>query len=351
MDWLVLIPGHGSALRHKCAHANMRTSNGTKDNKMELVDKMLAGAQQPLSRLISLVERESSNVPEIMKGVYPHLGRAYSIGVTGPPGAGKSTLVDKLTAVVRRKDLSAGIIAVDPTSPFSGGAVLGDRIRMQQHYLDPEVFIRSMASRGSRGGLPSATRNVIKLLDAFGKDVVLVETVGVGQTELDIMETVDTTIVALVPEAGDTIQTMKAGLMEIADIFVVNKADRPGSNKLVVELQSTLMLSPVKKEWQPPIIPTEAVNDVGIEELYQEVLKHQEYLKTSGELDRQRQQQRKEEFVRAVEQRLRKRLARLMKDNDRLMTLWGEVESGRTDPYTALDIMEAEAVSQGWLGE
>jgi LAO/AO transport system kinase len=317
---------------------------------MELVEKMLGGAQQPLSRLISLVERESPEVPEIMKAVYPHLGHAYSVGVTGPPGAGKSTLVDKLTAEIRAKGLSVGVVAVDPTSPFSGGAVLGDRIRMQQHYLDQEVFIRSMASRGSRGGLPMTARNVIKLLDAFGKDVVLVETVGVGQTELDIMETVDTTIVILVPEAGDTIQTMKAGLMEIADIFVVNKADRPGADKMVVELQTMLMLSPGNKPWQPPILATQASNTIGITELHEEVVKHQEYLKSSGELSRQRQQQRKDEFIHAVEQRLRNRLSRLMRESDRLMALWGEVESGDVDPYSAVEIMENEAISRGWLG-
>lgn len=320
------------------------------NNCTELVEKMLSGGQRQLSRLISLVEQESPEVPEIMKGIYPRLGKACSIGVTGPPGAGKSTLADKLTAVIREQGLSVGVIAVDPTSPFSGGAVLGDRIRMQQHYLDPEVFIRSMASRGSRGGLPSTTRNVMKLLDAFGKDVILVETVGVGQTELDIMETVDTTIVVLVPEAGDTIQTMKAGLMEIADVFAVNKADRPGANRLVMELESMLMLSPRgNDEWEPPILATQALHDVGIEELYAAVVKHQRHLQSSGELALRRQKQRKEEFLQAVDQRLKKRLTRLMKESDRLMALWEEVETGSVDPYSAVDIMDNEAISRGWL--
>ncbi|MDY6912543.1 MAG: methylmalonyl Co-A mutase-associated GTPase MeaB, partial [Chloroflexota bacterium] len=205
---------------------------------MELVERMLEGEQQPLSRLITLVEQESRDVPDILKTIHPHLGNAHSVGITGPPGAGKSTLVDKLTAIAREKTLSVGIIAADPTSHFSGGALLGDRIRLQQHYLDQEIFIRSMATRNSRGGLPAATRNVMKLLDAFGKDILFIETVGVGQTELDIAAASDTTIVILVPEAGDTIQTMKAGLMEIADIFVVNKADRPGADRLIAELES-----------------------------------------------------------------------------------------------------------------
>ena len=238
-----------------------------------------------------------------------------------------------------------GIIAVDPTSPFSGGAVLGDRIRMQQHYLDPGVFIRSMATRGSRGGLPTATRNVMKLLDAYGKDVILVETVGVGQTELDIMETVDTTVVSLVPEAGDNIQTMKAGLMEIADIFVVNKADRPGADKLMNELQSMLTLAPERSAWSPPVLATEAINNVGIEELYEAILQHQEFLKSSGELQIRRVQHRKDEFLHAVGQRARRRSLAQIEKNERLMPLLKQVEHGEIDPYSAAEIIEREDIT------
>lgn len=318
---------------------------------MELVEGMLKGNRKALSRLISIMEEESARVPEIMKAIHPHTGKAFSIGITGPPGAGKSTVVDRLTAAVRCRGLSVGVLAVDPTSPFSGGAVLGDRIRMQQHYLDPDVFIRSVASRGSRGGLPHTARNIIKVLDASGKDIILVETVGVGQTELDIIEAVDTVVVTLVPEGGDTVQTMKAGLMEIADLFVVNKADRPGSDKVMVEVESMLHLSPSQDEWSPPVLAVEALNDVGIDELYRAIITHQEFLKSSGKLTQRRKEQRREEFLRAVEQRLRKRLSRLMKGSDRLMSLWDEVEAGRIDSYSALEIMEQEAVSRGWLPE
>ncbi len=316
---------------------------------MELVEKMLQGELQPLSRLISLVERDAPEVPEIMKHIHPYLGRACLVGVTGPPGGGKSTLVDRLTRVARGRGLSVGIVAVDPTSPFSGGAVLGDRIRMQQHYLDPGVFIRSMATRGSRGGLPHTARGVIKLLDAFGKDLILVETVGVGQTELDIMEVTDTVIVVLVPEAGDAVQAMKAGLMEIASVFVVNKADRQGVDRLILELESMLKLGSHNSQWKPPIVATQAINDVGIEELYQAMERHREYLKDSGELMRRKQQQRREELLQRVEQRLRSRLCQLLRGDRGLASLIEKVEQGEMDPYTAAEMMEKEALSRGWL--
>ncbi len=316
---------------------------------MELVKDMLAGDVLALARLITKVERDGGEVPEMMKLVYPHLGKAYCIGLTGPPGAGKSTVVDRLTALMRQRGFTVGIIAADPTSPFTGGAVLGDRIRMQQHYLDDGVFIRSMATRGSQGGLPRSTSGVIKLLTAFGKDFVLVETVGVGQTELDIMENVDTTVVILTPEAGDTIQTMKAGLFEIADIFAVNKADRPGADNLVTELTMMIHLYARQGSWQVPVMATEAINDVGIQELYEHIEKHRQTLEESGRLSQRRQEQRRREFMEMVERRVAGEMLRLIERDEDMSRYMAMVEAGQVDPYSAADeILRPRTLLASW---
>jgi LAO/AO transport system kinase len=316
---------------------------------MRLVERILKGENASLSRVISLVENESNEVPEIMKLIAPHLGKAHCIGVTGPPGVGKSTLVDKLTVLMRKQGLKIGIIAVDPSSPFTGGAVLGDRIRMQQHYLDDEVFIRSMATRGSMGGLPQATSSVIKLLDAAGKDVILIETVGVGQSEVDIMEKTDTVLVILCPESGDAIQTMKAGLFEIADIFVVNKSDHPGADNFVRDIQAMLQLRD-KSWWNIPVVATEAVNDIGIEELYKQIQLHHQALCEDGRLSQRRQLQRKQDFIKTLERKLTRKLLMLIEQDGQLSIYIERVEKGEIDPYSAADeILKSGRLLTDWL--
>jgi len=316
---------------------------------MDMVGDMLAGNVLSLARLITKVERDGADVPQVMKQVYPHLGKAYCIGITGPPGAGKSTVVDRLTAVMRQRGFTVGIIAADPTSPFTGGAVLGDRIRMQQHYLDEGVFIRSMATRGSHGGLPRATGGVIKLMSAFGKDFILVESVGVGQTELDIMQNVDTVVVVLVPDSGDAIQTMKAGLFEIADIFALNKADRPGADKLVAELRTMVNLRSEESWWQVPVVATEAINDVGIGELYGQIEKHRQTLEETGRLLQQRQEQRRREFLGIVERRVSEELLKMVERDEELGRHMAMVEAGDVDPYSAADaILQPGTLLASW---
>jgi LAO/AO transport system kinase len=305
-----------------------------------LVDKMLAGDRLALARLITHLENRTAAVPAIMKAVHGKGGDVYVVGVTGPPGAGKSTVVDRLTGHLRREERTVGIVAVDPSSPFTGGAVLGDRIRMQAHTLDSGVFIRSMATRGSVGGLARATRDVLKLLAAAGFEWLLIETVGVGQTELDVMRLADTTVVVLVPESGDAIQTMKAGLMEAADVFVVNKADRAGAPALMAELKFAAHLhyasptSPKDVDWEIPVLAAQAHADVGIAELLAEIRRHQTTLTVAGALAARRERRRREE-LRAV---LVEELSASVQDRLERGELAGpfdDVAAGTTDVYSA----------------
>lgn len=307
-----------------------------------LVDRMLSGDRLALARLITLVENRSPAVPAIMRAVHARGRDAYVVGITGPPGAGKSTVVDRLTAALRAEEVTVGIVAVDPSSPFTGGAVLGDRIRMQAHALDPGVFIRSMATRGSLGGLARATGDVIRLLAAFGHRFVLIETVGVGQTELDIMKLADTTVVVLVPESGDAVQTMKAGLMEAADIFVVNKADRAGAHALMADLRFAAHLhhasptSPKDVDWEIPVLSAEAQNNVGTVELLDEIRRHRGALEETGALLTRRQHRRRLELQTLLVEELTAAIEHKIRAGD-LAAIMDRVADGDLDPYSAAE--------------
>ena len=322
------------------------------DPAAALVERMLAGDRVALARLITLVENRAPGLPALMSHVYPHTGRAHVVGVTGPPGAGKSTLTDRITVRLRAAGKRVGIVAVDPSSPFSGGAVLGDRIRMQTHFLDPGVFIRSLASRGSHGGVARATRDVIRLLDAYGMDVILVETVGVGQTELAVVRLADTTVVVLVPEAGDAVQVMKAGLLEIADLFLVNKADREGAERMQSELVQMLHLRPAAP-WAIPVLLTTASADRGVEAVLAELEKHRAFVTASTDRTERERRRREGELLDVLEEELRRRVEQGLGTAaaDGLGSLLDAVRGGAIDPYSAaLRILDDGPTLEGLLG-
>ena len=273
---------------------------------MELVKKILEGDVRSAARLMRGIEDGVVDAFEEMGSLYPHTGRAYIVGITGAPGGGKSTLVDTLITIFRQRNMTVGVVAIDPTSPFTGGAILGDRVRMQKHSTDSGVFIRSVATRGWLGGLSRAAVSIIHIMDAMGKDVILVETVGIGQQEVDVTRLADTSIFVLTPGSGDAIQMMKAGILEVADIFVINKADHEGASRLKLELQVMLgMKSGLPEEREPSIVLTEALNCIGIEELVDEILAHKAFLVSGGGMERRRMERARLELTEAIESALK----------------------------------------------
>jgi len=314
---------------------------------LELVPRLLSGDQRALSRMISMLERGDPAAAQVMREIDPHTGRAYSIGITGPPGAGKSTIADRLIELLRQRDVTVGVVAVDPTSSFGGGAILGDRIRMQRHYLDPGVFIRSVATRGQIGGLARVVKGLVRLLDAAGMGVILVETVGVGQTELGIIDVADSVLVTLMPESGDAVQTLKAGVMEIADIYLVNKADRPGADQMAAAITSMLHLSPSRAAWEPPVLLTRGDAGEGIVELWNKIQEHRQFLEASSELEQRRAKRRQKEFLDAVEEELGRRLRALIDRDPQLSAILQQVGQGDVEPYSAaMEFLDAHNFPQ-----
>lgn len=299
--------------------------------------ELLAGNRRALARAISLVEDGGPQATELVKSLFEHSGRAHLIGVTGSPGVGKSTLVDALITEIRKAGLKVAVLAVDPSSPFTGGAILGDRIRMQSHTLDKDVFIRSMANRGHAGGVAMATYDAVRMLEAFGYDIVIIETVGVGQSELAIAQTADTTILVLMPGSGDDIQAIKSGIMEIGDIFVVNKGDLPGANKSASEITASLELSSTKKEWRPPVIVAVSETGDGIDEVWKSVQNHRDYLKSSGQLQERRKSKIQAELSEIVAEMARENLRNSLKNSQEVKSVLSQVVDREVDPHTAAE--------------
>jgi LAO/AO transport system kinase len=315
---------------------------------MELGERLMLGDKKAAARLISLIENDDPKAVSILSHYYQHTGKAKVIGITGPPGAGKSTLVDKIVKQLRARGQSVGVIAVDPTSPFTGGSILGDRIRMSDLNLDPGVFIRSMGTRGHLGGLSKATLGAVKILDLLGKDFVLIETVGVGQSEVDIVKVADTVLMVMVPGLGDDIQAIKAGIMEIGDVFVINKADRDGADRTKTEIE--MMLDFNHQEWRPPVTKAVAVNNTGIEEVVNNLEKHWEYLESSGKLKETRVRNSELEIMDLTQIALIKQLMRNDHNRAWLRSLAEKAANREKDPYTISQLVLEEMMRQSVEG-
>jgi LAO/AO transport system kinase len=305
-----------------------------------LVEGVRSGDRRALARAITLIESSDERAYELIKQLYPETGRAYAVGVTGPPGVGKSSLISALVRHVRAQDRSVGVISVDPSSPFTRGALLGDRIRLADHFLDPEVFIRSMGTRGHLGGLAEATLQAALLLDAAGKDLLFLETVGAGQSEVEIITIADTVLLVLMPGSGDSIQALKAGIMEIPDVIAVNKRDHPAAKTMVNEVRSILALD-TDEGWRPPIVLTEALQGEGIEELWEEIEQHRRYLDENQLLAERRAQHLAGEVFAVASARAKSHLEQAVTDDPELQRLLGEVQRRELDPLTAVrEILE-----------
>jgi LAO/AO transport system kinase len=303
----------------------------------QLVSRIRAGELRALSRAISTVENRTRESTELLKALFPYSGNALLIGMTGAPGAGKSTLVDQMAREYRKQCKTIGIVAVDPTSPFSGGAILGDRIRMQSHHADKGIYIRSMATRGSLGGLASTTADVATVLDASGRDMVMIETVGVGQDEVDIVRLADVTIVVLVPGMGDDVQTIKAGIMEIADIFVINKSDREGSERVEREIRAMQSLAVRHDNWIPPIVKTVACEGTGIKELLAAIEKYREYLQKSGRAQARRIANWRGRIAEMLRDALFQRVLSYYLSEGEANRYAAEVAEHKRDPYSLVE--------------
>ncbi len=309
-----------------------------------MAEKILRGDIRAASRLMRDIDDRMPNAMEELKKIYPKTGNAYIIGITGPPGCGKSTLVDKAVEIYRKEGKTVGIVAVDPTSPFTGGAILGDRVRMQQHSIDNGVFIRSVATRGSQGGLSRSTNDIINVMDAMGKDIIILETVGVGQDEVDIVNTAHTSVVVLVPGLGDDIQAIKAGILEIGDIFVINKCERDGTDKLERELRGTIEMGPKREDgWMPLIFKTEALMGKGIFELIYGIYQHREKLMASDHFEKKRLERAKWEFLCILDSELRDTIIERLKKDKRLEKIIDDLTKRKTNPYSTVQkILEGE---------